>query len=82
MPGRGVTGLFGASGSGKTTALRCIAGLCRANSGTLKLNGTVWQDGAAGVFVPAHRRGVGYISQETDLFPHLSVRNNLRYALR
>ena len=82
VPGHGVTGLFGASGSGKTTALRCIAGLCKANSGTLELNGTVWQDGAAGVFVPAHERGVGYISQEADLFPHLSVQNNLRYALR
>jgi molybdate transport system ATP-binding protein len=81
VPGFGVTGLFGASGSGKTTALRCIAGLCRARSGVVKLNGVVWQDGVAGVFVPANERGVGYVSQEADLFPHLSVRENLLYAL-
>ena len=82
VPGRGVTGLFGASGSGKTTALRCIAGLCRVRSGVVKLDGEVWQDGAADVFVPPHLRGIGYVSQEADLFPHLSVRDNLRYALR
>ncbi len=81
-PGIGVTGLFGASGSGKTTLLRCIAGLRRAAAGAIELNGTVWQDEATGLFVPPHRRGVGYVSQEADLFPHLSVRNNLRYASR
>ncbi|MFC1639790.1 molybdenum ABC transporter ATP-binding protein [Gemmatimonadota bacterium] len=82
VPGQGVTGLFGASGSGKTTALRCIAGLCRARSGYVEFNGEVWQDGAADLFVPPHKRGVGYVSQEADLFPHLSVRDNLLYALR
>ena len=81
-PGRGVTGLFGPSGSGKTTALRCLAGLCRAGSGRISVNGEVWQDDSANVFVPAYQRGVGYVSQETDLFPHLSVRDNLKYGLR
>jgi molybdate transport system ATP-binding protein len=79
--GPGVIGLFGASGSGKTTVLRCLAGLHRA-SGVVRLNGDVWQDEAAGVFLPPHRRGVGYVSQEADLFPHLSVRDNLRFAQR
>jgi molybdate transport system ATP-binding protein len=78
----GVTGLFGASGSGKTTVLRCLAGLHRAESGLVRLNGDVWQDEAAGVFVPPFRRGVGYVSQGADLFPHLSVRENLSYAHR
>jgi len=82
VSGQGVTGLFGASGSGKTTVLRCIAGLFRAREGVVKLNGDVWQDSAAGVFVPPHERGVGYVSQHTDLFPHLSVRDNLRYSLK
>jgi molybdate transport system ATP-binding protein len=81
-PGTGVTGLFGASGSGKTTVLRCIAGLHRATDGAVRANGDVWQDDTAGVFVPPHRRGVGYVSQEADLFPHLNVRDNLRYAQR
>jgi molybdate transport system ATP-binding protein len=81
-PAKGVTGLFGASGSGKTTALRCLAGLYRADSGMVRLNGEVWQDDSAHVFVPTHQRGVGNVSQETDLFPHLSVRENLKYGLR
>lgn len=81
-PGTGVTGLFGASGSGKTTVLRCIAGLHRAGAGSVELNGIVWQNEATGLFVPPHRRGVGYVSQDADLFPQLSVRNNLRYAKR
>jgi molybdate transport system ATP-binding protein len=48
----------------------------------VRLNGDVWQDERAGVFVPPHLRGVGYVSQDADLFPHLSVRDNLRYAHR
>lgn len=80
--GKTVTGLAGRSGSGKTTLLRCIAGLHRAQSGLVRLNGAVWQDERAGVFVSPHLRGVGYVSQDADLFPHLSVRDNLRYAQR
>lgn len=81
-PADGVTGLFGASGSGKTTVLRCLAGLYRADVGMVKLGRVVWQDEGAGVFVPPHARGIGYVSQETDLFPHLTVRGNLNFALR
>jgi molybdate transport system ATP-binding protein len=81
-PGTGIIGLFGASGSGKTTILRCIAGLHRAESAEVHLNGNVWQDEAKRVFVPTHRRGIGYVSQDADLFPHLSVQDNLRYAQR
>ena len=79
-PARGVVGLFGPSGSGKTTLLRCLAGLERPPGGRVRLGDTVWQDGDT--FVPAHRRGVGYVFQEADLFPHLDVRGNLRYAER
>lgn len=82
LPARGVTGLFGASGSGKTTLLRCVAGLYRAESGSVRLHDEVWQDEAAGRFVPVHERGVGYVSQYADLFPHLSVRKNLQYGAR
>jgi len=78
-PGRGVTALFGPSGSGKTSLLRCIAGLERAR-GHLTINGERWQDDARGVFVPTHRRPLGYVFQEASLFPHLSVRGNLEYG--
>jgi len=81
-PATGVTGLFGASGSGKTTVLRCLAGLHRTAAGVVRLNGDTWQDESTGLFVPPHRRGVGYISQDADLFPHLSVRKNLLYGQR
>ena len=82
LPGRGVTALFGPSGSGKTTILRCIAGLERAANGNLKMNGEVWQDDALDVFLPAHKRAIGYVFQEASLFPHLPVAGNLDYALK
>jgi molybdate transport system ATP-binding protein len=81
-PATGVTGVFGPSGSGKTTLLRCIAGLERAPNGRLEVAGEVWQDEAQGIFVPPHRRRVGYVFQEAALFSHLSVRRNLEYGLR
>lgn len=76
-PAIGVTALFGPSACGKTTLLRCIAGLERAN-GTLQVNGAVWQDDTR--FVPTHKRPLGYVFQEASLFPHLSVRANLEYG--
>ena len=79
LPGRGVTALFGHSGSGKTTTLRCIAGLQRAE-GELRMKGEVWQD--ADRFLPVHRRPLAYVFQEASLFPHLSVRRNLEYGYR
>jgi molybdate transport system ATP-binding protein len=83
LPGSGVTGLFGPSGSGKTTCLRAIAGLERAGGGAyLSVNGEIWQDDAKGLFVPTHRRALGFVFQEPSLFPHLSVRGNLEYGLK
>ena len=81
MPGRGVSALFGPSGSGKTTLLRLIAGLERA-PGFLEVNGEVWQDDAANVFVPTHRRALGYVFQEANLFSHLNARRNLEYGMK
>lgn len=86
LPEKGVTALFGHSGSGKTTVLRCFAGLNRAPKGRLVVGGQVWQDegsGAAkGVFLPTHRRPLGLVFQEASLFPHLSVRQNLEYGMK
>ncbi|QSN64913.1 molybdenum ABC transporter ATP-binding protein [Caballeronia sp. M1242] len=82
LPGRGVTAIFGQSGSGKTTLLRCIAGLARPTRGRLVVNGDVWLDTERRVFLPTHRRALGYVFQEASLFPHLSVEENLRFGLK
>jgi len=81
LPGRGVSALFGPSGCGKTTLLRALAGLERA-AGRVGLGDEVWQDDDARVFVPPHRRAIGYVIQEAALFPHLDVRANLDYGAR
>ncbi|UWF52032.1 molybdenum ABC transporter ATP-binding protein [Pseudomonas sp. N3-W] len=82
LPGRGVTALYGHSGSGKTTCLRCIAGLERAEDGFIQVNDEVWQDSRQNIFVPPHKRALGYVFQEASLFPHLSVRANLEFGLK
>jgi molybdate transport system ATP-binding protein len=76
----GVTGLFGPSGAGKSTLLRIIAGLETRAVGRVAMGAEIWQEGDRAL--PPHRRGVGYVFQDTRLFPHLSVRGNLDYALR
>lgn len=78
----GIATVFGASGSGKTSLLRAIAGLDRNASGIVRFEDQVWQDDARRVFVPPHKRGVGYVFQEARLFSHLTVRENLRFADR
>lgn len=82
LPGRGVTALFGHSGSGKTTCLRCIAGLERADQGFIQVNDEVWQDSDKNIFVPPHKRALGYVFQEASLFSHLSVLANLQFGLK
>ena len=82
LPGTGITVLFGASGSGKTTVLRCVAGLERAHAAKVVVAGEVWQDKDADVFLPTHRRALGYVFQEASLFEHLDVMGNLRYGLK
>ncbi|PXX93412.1 molybdenum ABC transporter ATP-binding protein [Marinobacter vulgaris] len=79
LPGDGVTALFGHSGCGKTTLLRCIAGL-QPCTGRLSVNGNVWQDDDTSL--PVHKRPLAYVFQETSLFPHLSVNGNLNYGYR
>lgn len=82
LPGQGISVLYGASGSGKTTLLRCVAGLEKAPSAFLKVDGVVWQDHASGVFLPPWRRPLGYVFQESSLFSHLNVHDNLRFGVR
>jgi molybdate transport system ATP-binding protein len=82
LPGTGVTALFGPSGSGKTTLLRCFAGLQRAAAGRLTINGDCWHDDSRKLFLPTHRRPLGYVFQEASLFAHLSVRRNLEFGMK
>jgi molybdate transport system ATP-binding protein len=77
-----VTGLFGASGAGKTSLINMIAGLLRPDRGTIAIDGEVLDDTAARLHVPAHRRRIGYVFQDARLFPHLDVRQNLDYGRR
>src|SRR5437868_10692438 len=77
-----VTGLFGASGAGKTSLINMIAGLLRPDRGTIAVDGETLDDTAAGRHVPAHRRRIGYVFQDARLFPHMNVRQNLDYGRR
>ncbi len=77
----GITVLFGASGAGKTTVLRCLAGLERPDEGNVEFGETTWVDVEAGVFLPARERQIGFVPQDYALFPHLSVSHNIGYGL-
>jgi molybdate transport system ATP-binding protein len=77
----GVVVLFGPSGSGKTTVLRCLAGLDRPESGVIRCNDETWFESARKVWVGPQLRRIGYVPQDSALFPHLTVAGNLAYGL-
>ncbi len=81
-PACGVTALFGRSGSGKTSLLRWMAGLIRGQDAFLKVGEEVWEDSKRKFFLRPEKRSVGYVFQENNLFPHLSVMRNLQYAIK
>ena len=72
--------LTGPSGSGKTTALRCLAGLERLDNGCIRFNGACWNDDATGWHTHPRHRGIGFLSQDYALFPHMTLRQNIRFA--
>lgn len=74
-------GVVGPSGSGKSTLVRVVAGVDRGALGSVEVGGRVWQRSDARVFVPAWRRGVGWVPQDVLLFPHLTVRQNLQFGI-
>ena len=80
LPSRGITVVFGESGSGKTTLLRCLAGLEEGARGTLSVKGEVWKNEK--YTMPTHLRKEGYVFQEASLFPHLNVRENIKFGLK
>lgn len=78
--GPGVTALFGPSGSGKTTILNIIAGTLRPDTGSVAVSGRVLTDIEKRIFVPCHRRRVGFVFQDAQLFPHLTVEQNIKFG--
>lgn len=74
--------LFGESGSGKTTILRMIAGLTEPLEGFIQVEDEVWFDSSKKINLPAHQRAVGFVFQDYSLFPQMTVRENLEFALR
>ena len=77
-----VTGLFGASGAGKTSLINMIAGLLRPDRGVIAIDDETLDDTSARLHVAVHRRRIGYVFQDSRLFPHLDVRKNLDYGRR
>ena len=73
--------LLGASGSGKSTALRCIAGICRPDRGRIELDGEILFDSRRGIDLPPQRRKIGYLFQQYALFPHMTVEQNIAVCL-
>jgi molybdate transport system ATP-binding protein len=74
--------LFGPSGSGKTTLLRMLAGLTRPDAGRIEADGEVWFDADKGIDLPPQQRRVGMVFQDYALFPNMTVRGNLEFALK
>ena len=78
----GVTALFGPSGAGKTTLVNMLAGLLRPERGHIIVQGEILFDREQGIDIPPEARGIGYVFQESRLFPHMSVAANLNYGRR
>ena len=76
-----VTVLFGPSGAGKTTVLRCVTGLMEPDEGSIIFGGATWSNAARRIFLPARERKIGFVPQDYALFPHLSVDRNIGYGL-
>lgn len=74
--------LFGPSGAGKSLTLRAVAGLLRPDSGHIAVNGRVFYNGGSHLFLPPRQRRVAYLFQDYALFPHLTVGQNVAFALR
>jgi molybdate transport system ATP-binding protein len=78
----GTLALLGASGSGKSMTLKCIAGLISPDEGVIEMDGRILFDSAAGIDLRPQERGVGYLFQNYALFPNMTVRQNIEVAYR
>ena len=81
LPADDTTAIFGVSGAGKTSLINAICGLTRPQEGRIVLNGRVLSDTQQDIFLPPEKRRIGYVFQDARLFPHYSVRGNLRYGM-
>src|SRR5688572_12549936 len=75
-----VTVFLGSSGSGKTTILRCLAGLERPHRGHIRFGDRTWFDASQAIQLPPDRRGLGFLFQDYALFPHMTVERNIAFA--
>ena len=78
----GVTVIFGPSGSGKSTLINCIAGLETPDSGRISCGNRDYFNSENSLNLPPEKRNLGYVFQDSRLFPHLQVRQNLAFGLR
>jgi len=81
LPASGITAIFGVSGAGKTSLINAISGLTRPQAGRIVLNNRVLNDVEKKVYLSPDKRRIGYVFQDARLFPHYSVRGNLRYGM-
>lgn len=81
LPGSGISALFGRSGAGKTTLINVISGLVTPKQGKVSIGEHVLFDTNAGINLPTHKRKIGYVFQDSRLFPHYSVKGNLLYGV-
>lgn len=82
IPAQGITGIFGPSGSGKTSFLRCIAGLEAVDNGVFYIDKRCLEDSEKNIYLPTHKRSIGFVFQDGELFQHLTVKKNLEYGLK
>lgn len=78
---KSIVAITGDSGAGKTTLLRILAGLSKADQGFISYHKEVWLDTANKINLPIQKRNIGFVFQENNLFPHMSIRQNLDFAL-
>jgi molybdate transport system ATP-binding protein len=76
-----ILAVYGPSGAGKTTLLRILAGLTEPLSGHIEVEGQVWLDSSRRIHLPTRRRSIGFVFQDFALFPNLTVRQQLEFAL-
>ena len=81
-PAQGITALFGRSGAGKTSIIQAVAGAVRPDEGRIAIGDRVFFDSTQRIDMPIHERRIGYVFQDSRLFPHLSVRRNLLYGFQ
>ncbi|QJD95598.1 ATP-binding cassette domain-containing protein [Mucilaginibacter robiniae] len=81
LPAQAFTALYGPSGAGKTTLLKIIAGLLQPEEGIIEVNGETWLNTHRKINMPIQKRSIGFVFQDFALFPNMTVRENLLYAL-